>query len=178
MIKPGYLEFKRSFRGFGVLGCSALLALSSACVPGRGGASAGSSSGGDMGVALGVANAVNKMVRTTRGTYTKEVAGKLKKDGKGASRSFHSDEGFIPLPAQFIRSVSHGVLASQMDSQSDGANFIFFLRSGWNINEEQGLRDDFEENAWRDLESQQRQHVDGGGSFGGVPWKPYYRVVD
>ncbi|NQZ55949.1 MAG: DUF3365 domain-containing protein [Lentisphaeraceae bacterium] len=98
--------------------------------------------------AVRIADTVSTQVLADRAIYTKEVLGKLKKDGKGGSRDYHDKVGFIPLPAQFVRSVSKKV------NESSGDLYTFSLKSKWNINEDQGLVGGSADWAWSVLESQ------------------------
>ena len=124
--------------------------------------------------ALSIAKTVDIFVRATRAKYTKKAVGKLKKDGTGAALDSGSKSGYIPLPAQFIRDVAFETVMLQKKSKDE--KFAFFLRSRWNLNPEQGLKDDFEKAGWKFLEDQQKGALASGKSLKNISWKPYTSI--
>jgi len=125
---------------------------------------------------LTVAKVVDTLIRSMRAKYTQNVVGKLKQDGTGASVDHSNKKGFIPLPAQHVRSIAKDALQRQMIGKDE--LFHFFLRSRWNLNSEQGLQDDFENKGWEYLVSQQREAQKARVSLKKIQWKPYIRVED
>ncbi len=123
---------------------------------------------------LAVAKAIDMLIRSSRAKYTQNVVGKLQKDGTGSSVNHSKKKGFIPLPAQFVRSLAADVLQRQ---KKEGKEFFnFFLRSRWNLNLEQGLKDDFEKRGWEYILRQQKEALQAGVSLKKIRWKPYVRV--
>jgi hypothetical protein len=121
--------------------------------------------------AVRIADIVSTQVLADRAIYTRELVGKLTKDGTGAHLESAAKSGFIMLPAQFVRMVSQTV------AKTSGKLYAYFLKSKWNLNVEQGLADDFDKWAWGQLEEQEssfkKQGTDPKES--GYPWKPIYR---
>jgi methyl-accepting chemotaxis protein len=79
-------------------------------------------------------------------------------------------DGEAPLPAVFVSGIAQQV---QKNAGDHGVQFV--LRSGWNINKDQGIKTDFETAGWNDLLQQ-------GDSLKNVPvaeraasFKPYFR---
>ena len=52
---------------------------------------------------LSVAEIVAKQATAARSIYSQKVVGKLKTDGTGAHIDYDQKEGFIPIPAQFLK---------------------------------------------------------------------------
>ncbi len=77
--------------------------------------------------------------------YTKNVIDKLKKQSSEfkAGADYHKVDGSIPLPATFVREVSQ--------SLGKSAKFRYDLLSKFNINNDKGLRDEYEQMAWEAL---------------------------
>jgi hypothetical protein len=95
-----------------------------------------------------IANIVTTQILADRAVYTNGLVGKLEKEGTGASRDAHDRKGYIMLPAQFVRTVSKKV------EKSSGSLYKYSLVSEWNLNKEQGLNDNFDHWAWRQLKEQ------------------------
>jgi len=126
--------------------------------------------------AFAVATAVDTIIRSARANYTKRVVGKLKKDGVGAAVDSADKKGFAPLPAQYIRAIAHDVAIRQKRSKEKQKTFGFFLRSRWNLNLEQDLRDDFERDGWEFISKQQEDHLKAKKPIKTIEWKPYIRT--
>jgi|GEM_PF-390564 len=120
--------------------------------------------------AVRIADIVSSQVAADRAAYTADIVGKLKAEGTGASVHSAEEEGFIQLPAQFVLNVSNRV------AEKAGDLYSYSLLSGWNINPEQGMDDDFEQWAWeRLLEQDEAFRAQGPPPEGGYPWKSVYR---
>ncbi len=118
-----------------------------------------------------IAEIVTTQVIADRAIYTKELVGKLKNDGTGAARDSHQRTGYIQLPAQFVRKVSKKV------EENAGGLYSYNLISQWNLNEDQGLKDDFDQWAWQQLLVQDEGfRKNGSSSPGGHLWKPVSRI--
>ena len=119
--------------------------------------------------ALRLSELITSQVLAERLAYSKIVE-KLEADGKGASQYSHGNKGDIPLPAQYIRSVSQHV-GEKTDL------YKYNLISKWNINKEQGLQEDFDNWAWERLLSQEKKFKSESGTLSqAFPWKPISRV--
>ncbi len=125
---------------------------------------------------IAIAHAIDILIRSARAKYTKNVVGKLKNDGTGASINHGTMKGFIPLPAQFVRAIADDIIKSQNEGAK--GSFNFFLRSRWNLNLDQGLQDDFEKKGWDYLMRQQVKALKVGTPLKKISWKPYIRVED
>ncbi len=119
--------------------------------------------------AVRVAEIVSTQVVSDRAVYTQELVGKLMKDGVGASENSGENKGYIPLPAQFVRNVSKRV------AQQAKGLYSYSLVSLWNLNPEQGLNDEFDRWAWKQLEQQEQAFATGPAVATGYAWKPVYR---
>lgn len=117
--------------------------------------------------ALIVAEIVAGHARASRSVYTKDVVGKLKRDGTGGHQQYDEHPGYVPLPAQFLKRVSHYA--------SIESNNLFFYRSvsKWNIEPTQGLSDEFLQWAWAELEKQDQVLP----RFA-IKWKPVWRIEE
>ncbi len=83
-----------------------------------------------------------------RKQYTKNIIGKLKKDGVvevHPNRDYAEINGGIPLPATFVQEVSSAI--------NEKGVYSYDLLSKWNINKEKGLSTDFEREAFDHLYS-------------------------
>ncbi len=116
-----------------------------------------------------IANIVTTQILIDREVYTDKLVGKLVVDGTGASRTSHEQVGFIMLPAQFIRTV-----AKKVDKQSKGL-YRYSLVSEWNLNMDQGLHNDFDHWAWKQLKDQDAQFAQKPTTTG-YNWQPVSRV--
>ena len=123
--------------------------------------------------AVHIAEIVSTQVVSDRAEYASNVVGKLKADGTGAARHAEEKPGYVELPAQFVRNVSKRVEAVA------GQLFGYSLLSQWNLNEDQGLKDDFDHWAWIQLAAQDEEfRKNGEPSRQGYEWKPVYRFED
>jgi len=122
--------------------------------------------------ALRIAQIVSTQVVEDRSVYTQEIVAKLNRDGVGADRMSHEKKGFIPLPAQFILSVSEKVAAKSGDL------YRYSLISQWNLNKDKGISTDFDKWAWAQLVDQDRSFASVAAPAGGYDWKPVYRVEE
>ena len=120
--------------------------------------------------AVRVAEIISTQVVSDRAEYTQELVGKLMKDGVGASQNSSENKGYIPLPAQFVRNV-----AKRVAQQAKGL-YLYSLVSLWNLNPEQGLKDEFDRWAWGQLEQQEKAFGAGPAPATGYAWKPVYRL--
>ena len=93
-------------------------------------------------VAIGANTA--EMIAATRSVYTSQLVGKLKPHGVNFKQT--PGEGEAPLPAVFVTGIAQQIQASAGDH---GVQFV--LRSGWNINKQQGITTEFERAGWEDL---------------------------
>lgn len=96
-------------------------------------------------VAIGANTA--EMIAATRSVYTGELVAKLKPHGVDFKQTPAAGEA--PLPAVFVAGIAKQLQAS---AGEDGVQFV--LRSGWNINREQGMLTDFERAGWQDMLAQ------------------------
>ncbi len=84
-----------------------------------------------------------------RKQYTKNIIGKLKKDGitdVHPNKNYGDINGGIPLPATFVQEVSSAI--------NEKGVYSYDLLSKWNINKEKGLSTDFEREAFDHLYSE------------------------
>lgn len=116
-----------------------------------------------------IANIVTTQILADRAIYTMGLVGKLKKDGAGAAVDSHQRPGYIMLPAQFVRSVSIKV------DESSGGLYKYSLVSEWNLNKEQGIKDDFDRWAWDQLKIQDKIFSEQTTSED-FKWKPVSRI--
>ena len=117
--------------------------------------------------ALELAEIVARLATNARSVYAKEVIGKLKRDGYGSHINYQELKGFVPLPAQFLKYL--GIRAT-----NDTAGLYSYKPiSKWNLEESQGLSDDFKRWAWNILESQEQQSPREP-----INWKPAWRIED
>ncbi len=120
--------------------------------------------------AIRVAEIVANQVLMDRKAYTELLVEKLERDGTGASVNAHELEGFIPLPAQFVRAVADNIAASESHL------YQYRLMSAWNLNPNQGINSEYEASAWAELMEQEVQHKKTGS--GNVAWKPFVRFEE
>ncbi len=117
--------------------------------------------------AVAVGETIAAQVAATRAVYTEHIVKELKPHGiKFAS---NPAVGEAPLPAVFMTHVSE-----KLASQGSG-HASFVLRSGWNINPEQGIETDFEKEAWANLLTQKEASKDAIGEDVLKPYKPYWK---
>lgn len=121
-----------------------------------------------------VARAIDDIVRATRKHYTGMVVRKLNNDGSGASLEYESTKGFVPLPAVFVRRIAFETAFQQGKARE--WRYDVSLRSAWNLNQDQGLREGFEQRGWEFLTQQQKKHLAAGQSLKTLSWEPYVEV--
>lgn len=114
--------------------------------------------------AIVLAEIVTRQALTSRTVYTNDVAGKLSKDGFGPHAESLEMKGFVPLPAQFLK-----LVARKSSSDSKGL-FQYRPLSKWNMEPNQGLKDDFQRWAWEQLEKQDQNSLGQP-----IEWKPVWR---
>lgn len=115
-------------------------------------------------VAIGLNTA--DMIAATRSVYTGQVVGSLKPHGVAFKRA--PVDGEAPLPAVLISGVS------QVLRKSGGSDTVqFVLRSGWNINAEQGVVTEFEKQGWQHLLEQEKQLASTPAENRAAKYKPY-----
>ena len=119
--------------------------------------------------AVRIAEIVATQVVSDRAEYTQALVGKLVKDGAGAAQDSAGRPGYIPLPAQFVRNVAARVAGKA------GGLYSYSLVSLWNLNPAQGLKDDFDRWAWKQLEEQDQTFAQTPAPAAGYPWKAVYR---
>jgi len=117
-------------------------------------------------VAIGVNTA--EMIAATRSVYTGELVGKLKPHGVAFKQT--PSDGEAPLPAVFVAGIARQVKAN---AGEDGVQFV--LRSGWNINAEQGIKTDFEQAGWENLLTQAQSLKDVPAAERSKQLKPFFR---
>ncbi|MDH5548026.1 MAG: EAL domain-containing protein [Gammaproteobacteria bacterium] len=117
--------------------------------------------------AVELVEVVAQLATTARSVYNAKVINKLKQDGFGAHQDYKDHKGFVPLPAQFLKEVG---LAS---SQNIEGLYRYRPVSKWNLEETQGLDNDFLRWAWPQLEAQ-----DQANPAGPITWKPVWRVEE
>ncbi|MDP7020000.1 MAG: methyl-accepting chemotaxis protein [Pirellulaceae bacterium] len=112
--------------------------------------------------AVAVGKSIANQVAATRSRYAKDIVSQLKPQGVKFSTT--PGEGEAPLPATFVTHVSSTMKES---AGEHGASFV--LRSGWNINRDQGLSTEFEKRGWQSLLDQQESMLGGE-----TPFEPYW----
>ena len=117
-------------------------------------------------VAIGVNTA--GQVAATRAVYAKSVVGSLKPHGIAFAQQ--PDDGEAPLPAVFISSV-----AERLKAHGGSESVQFVLRSGWNINKNQGITTEFEREGWADLLAQESKLRSIDPSKRAPLLKPFYQ---
>lgn len=123
------------------------------------------------------AQAIYILVHEARTQYSKMVVQKLEKDGTGASIDHLTKKGYVPLPNQFVRHVAEA-FSNQTSNKGENKVFEYFLRSRWNLNPGQGIRDDFEKAGWEYLVFQQKEAEKAGIKYKDIKWKPFQRVEE
>ncbi len=113
--------------------------------------------------AIKIAEIVARTALASRTVYSSEVAEKLVGDGFGSSPESHGMQGFVPIPAQFLKLV--GIESSR---NSDGL-YSYRPLSKWNLEPTQGLRDEFQRRAWQQLEKQ-----DQAMPTAPIDWQPVW----
>ena len=113
--------------------------------------------------ALSVAEIVATQAMNARSVYAAKVADKLAREGFGPAADAHEKPGFVPIPAQFLKLLGQA-------SQENAGLYQYKPVSKWNIDERQGLDDDFLRWAWAELESQDQPSPEKE-----IAWKPVWR---
>lgn len=113
--------------------------------------------------AIRVAEVVANQVLMDRKAYTELLVQKLEREGRGAAVNSHEIEGFIPLPAQFVRAVADNVSANNAEL------YKYRLLSAWNLNPNQGVVGDYEKGAWTALLDQEREAKSHGQDWDWAP---------
>lgn len=110
---------------------------------------------------LSVAEIVAKQATAARSIYSQKVVGKLKTDGTGAHIDYDEKEGFIPIPAQFLKYIGA--------ASSGEVDYLYKYKpvSKWNLEKTQGLTDEFLRDAWKKLEAQDKENPKGP-----IEWEP------
>ena len=117
--------------------------------------------------AMELAEVVARQATVARSVYAEKVVGKLHADGFGAHLHYNDIQGFVPLPAQFLKMIGSSVRAE------NAGLYRYKPISKWNLEETQGIRDDFQRWAWAQLEAQDR--IDPAGP---IDWQPAWRIED
>ena len=112
-----------------------------------------------------VAEVVTRMAASARSTYAQDVAEKLRADGIGANAEYAHIKGAVPLPAQFLK------MMGQHASDESAGLFQYRPLSKWNLDESQGLMDEFQRWAWSQLALQDQAEPNGP-----IAWTPVWRV--
>jgi diguanylate cyclase (GGDEF)-like protein len=115
--------------------------------------------------AVKIAEIVARQALAGRSVYTAVVADKLKRDGFGPDIASDEKPGHVPLPAQFLK-----LVGSEASQRSDGL-YRYRPLSKWNLEPTQGLRDEFQNWAWRQLEAQ-----DAAQPNGPITWQAVWRI--
>ena len=115
--------------------------------------------------AVRIAEIVATQTSAARSTYSAMAVKKLQNDGTGAHTDSATRPGFIPLPAQFLRSMS------EQTRSIEDPMYTFKPVSEWNLVEEQGIRDDFQRWAWNKLKLQDKTNPGEP-----IDWQPVWRV--
>lgn len=112
-----------------------------------------------------VAEVVTRLAASGRSAYAAHVVEKLRADGFGPDVNYEQLKGYVPIPAQFLK------LVGKRASEESGGLFQYRPVSRWNLEETQGIRDDFQHWAWKQLEMQDQLDPQGP-----IAWKPVWRV--
>lgn len=112
-----------------------------------------------------VAEVVARLSASARSTYAQHVAEKLRVDGFGPHEDYLRMPGHVPLPAQFLK-----LLGNHASEESNGL-FRYHPLSKWNLEESQGLNDEFQRWAWSQLELQDEPVPQGP-----IAWNPVWRI--
>ena len=114
--------------------------------------------------AVKIAEVVARQALAARSVYTAAVADKLKRDGYGPDIASDKRRGHVPLPAQFLKMVGHEA------SRHSAGLYSYRPLSKWNLEPNQGLRDEFQRWAWNELEQQDRSKPSGP-----IDWQAVWR---
>ena len=121
--------------------------------------------------ALTVAEVVSEQVADHHGAQAANLVAKLVPNCEEAARDHLGNGGAVSLPAQFVPDV-----ARQLNPKRRPA-YSYSLLSRWDLNNQQGLGDDFDRWAWARLATQDMQFAGSGEVPGptGFDWEPAYR---
>jgi diguanylate cyclase (GGDEF)-like protein len=112
-----------------------------------------------------VAEVVARLAASGRSAYAQHVAEKLRADGFGPHADYQELKGYVPLPAQFLK------LVGKRATEESAGLFRYQPLSKWNLEESQGLNDDFQRWAWAQLSAQDQEYPTGP-----IDWKPVWRI--
>ncbi len=112
-----------------------------------------------------IADVVTRMAASARSSYAHHIVEKLRAEGTGADADYAHIKGAVPLPAQFLK------FMSQRASDESAGLFHYQPLSKWNLDESQGLMDEFQRWAWGRLELQDQAEPQGP-----LTWTPIYRI--
>ncbi|VAW45398.1 diguanylate cyclase/phosphodiesterase (GGDEF & EAL domains) with PAS/PAC sensor(s), partial [hydrothermal vent metagenome] len=114
-----------------------------------------------------VAKIVGTFAKTARSVYANEAIAKLKSDGFGSHVDSEIHEGYIPIPAQFLKALGKA-------TEQNTANLFHYRPvSRWNIEPSQGVSSDFLKWAWPQLEAQ-----DQANPKDPIAWQPIFRIEE
>ena len=114
--------------------------------------------------AISLAESVARLATVARTVYSREVAGKLTRDGFGPHNEYKNHTGFVPLPSQFLK------LVGEAASQDSEELYRYRPLSKWNLGADQGLQSEFHRWAWAQLEAQDKPDPSGP-----IDWRPVWR---
>jgi diguanylate cyclase (GGDEF)-like protein len=100
----------------------------------------------------------------SRIVYSEAAVDKLTRDGMGAHAESESHSGMIPLPSQFLK------LVAQEANKDNNGLYQYRPLSKWNLEPSQGVKDDFQQWAWKQLERQ-----DQTAPAAAIDWQPVWR---
>jgi diguanylate cyclase (GGDEF)-like protein len=112
-----------------------------------------------------VAEVITHLAASGRSAYAQHVAEKLRVDGTGSHMDYERLQGYIPLPAQFLK-----LMGKRASDESNGL-FRYQPISKWNLEPTQGLKDDFQRWAWDQLAAQDQEQPAGP-----IDWRPVWRI--
>ena len=115
--------------------------------------------------ALELAGIVSRLATTARSVYAKSAVVKLKKDGYGADVHSIDKKGYIPLPAQFLKKLGQAI------GEQESSLYHYKPLSRWNLEKNQGLNDEFQQWAWKQLAAQDKPNPTKA-----IDWQPAWRV--
>lgn len=114
--------------------------------------------------AVSTGETIARQVAATRSVYTRYIVQRLKPEGLAFSADPQTGEA--PLPAVFV-----GHISDKLQERSTDNSANFNLRSGWNINPDQGITTEFEKHAWANMLEQWEQRKQSGSD---EPYEPFW----
>ena len=114
--------------------------------------------------AIRIAEVVTNQALSSRTVFASAVAKKLENDGFGFDENFHDRQGYVPIPAQYLKFVAKEV------SGTNRGLYSYSPLSRFNLADGQGLTDDFRRWGWQQLELQDRENPSGP-----IDWQPVWR---